>query len=661
MADESTRSHPASEPPTVDHDPNPDAAFGHGWSAPPMLRDEPSDGGPVVRPDSIHMPKGGAGQYQLLGEIARGGMGVVLKGRDPDLGRDLAVKVLKAELAGHESAERRFVEEAQVGGQLQHPGIVPVYELGRFADGRPYFTMKLVKGRTLAALLSERSTPAVDRGRFLKVFEQICQTLAYAHSKGVIHRDLKPANVMVGNFGEVQVMDWAGRAPEPGKSETVDFIYLAWFRNQDRLALKWTDEQLAVNPGLKWVILGGQSNTPVVPISAIRLGTGRGPDAVALDETARSKYREQARADLIYLRTETVRRFEGATRTDKWASVQKLIAWTNIPHLTPIREAKELAKLPAAERAAWQTFWAETSEQIKAFEAVLKSNSPAAQRITAGPFKRNQSDWRGAVDDFRTAIGLDPTNALAHFELAKTYEQLKQLDAALSEFRAAARAKPDFAEAHYNLGRLVRDGNDLPGAEAAFRNAIKHKPDYAEALCDLGQLLRTVGKYAEALTLLQSGHQIGAKRPGWSMPSGQWVGECEKEVQWARRLPEVKLGRDRITTTTERFGLAGFAMSELHKEYGLALRLLDAILSDPSAGAVHVYVKVMAPSVALHLAAGHDPSVPIAAEEWHVLNARALQWMDYLVALNKLADANNGSKKGEAAIRANAVAKHVRC
>ena len=90
-------------------------------------------------------------------------MGAVLKGRDPDLGRDLAVKVLLESHQDKPELVRRFVEEAQIGGQLQHPGIVPVYELGTFADRRPYFTMKLVKGRTLAALLAERQS-AVGRG-----------------------------------------------------------------------------------------------------------------------------------------------------------------------------------------------------------------------------------------------------------------------------------------------------------------------------------------------------------------------------------------------------------------------------------------------------------------------------------------------------------------
>ena len=118
------------------------------------LRDLPDDAEPLVRPRSAAMPRcprGAWGRYQLQGEIARGGMGAILKGRDVDLGRDLAIKVLLESHQGNPEVVRRFIEEAQIGGQLQHPGIVPVYELGTFPDRRPYFAMKLVKGRTLAA------------------------------------------------------------------------------------------------------------------------------------------------------------------------------------------------------------------------------------------------------------------------------------------------------------------------------------------------------------------------------------------------------------------------------------------------------------------------------------------------------------------------------
>ena len=177
-----------------------------------LLRDTDSvnDPGPVIRPSSPEIPDPSerAARLQLFGEIARGGMGVVLKGRDSDLGRDLAVKILLESHRDKPEMIRRFVEEAQIAGQLQHPGIVPIYELGAFGDRRPYFAMKLVKGHTLAEILGNRKSTREGLERYLAIFQSICQTMAYAHARGVIHRDLKPTNVMVGSFGEVQVMDW---------------------------------------------------------------------------------------------------------------------------------------------------------------------------------------------------------------------------------------------------------------------------------------------------------------------------------------------------------------------------------------------------------------------------------------------------------------------
>jgi tetratricopeptide (TPR) repeat protein len=180
-----------------------------GEPRPVLLKEADGESAHVVKPQSDAMPppEQTGDRYQLQGEIARGGMGAVLRGRDVDLGRDLAVKVLLAKHANRPEVARRFIEEAQVGGQLQHPGVVPVYDLGRFGD-RPFFTMKLVKGQTLAALLAARADHTQERPRLLGIAVQVCQTLAYAHAKGVIHRDLKPANIMVGAFGEVQVMDW---------------------------------------------------------------------------------------------------------------------------------------------------------------------------------------------------------------------------------------------------------------------------------------------------------------------------------------------------------------------------------------------------------------------------------------------------------------------
>ena len=149
-----------------------------------------------------------AGRYAFGDEIAHGGMGVVYRATDTALGREVAVKVLQPDLTGHPEALRRFRDEGRITAQLQHPGIPPVHDLGTLPDGTPFLAMKLIKGHTLAELLKDRPDPAHDRGKFVAVFEQVCQAVAYAHSKGAIHRDLKPHNVMVGDFGEVQVMDW---------------------------------------------------------------------------------------------------------------------------------------------------------------------------------------------------------------------------------------------------------------------------------------------------------------------------------------------------------------------------------------------------------------------------------------------------------------------
>ena len=192
-------------------------------SPPSVVLDDSIEGesDPIVQPTSIEIPKTiESSRFQLQGEIARGGMGAILKGRDVDLGRNLAIKVLLDQHKDKPHVIQRFIEEAQIGGQLQHPGVATVYEMGQFEDGRPFFTMKLVKGDTLAFMLAVRKSLDHDRSKLLGVFEQVCQTMAYAHSRRVIHRDLKPANVMVGSFGEVQVMDWglAKVLPESGQS-----------------------------------------------------------------------------------------------------------------------------------------------------------------------------------------------------------------------------------------------------------------------------------------------------------------------------------------------------------------------------------------------------------------------------------------------------------
>jgi tetratricopeptide (TPR) repeat protein len=165
----------------------------------------PSHAGGLVLPAGASHP---AARYRLGEEIARGGMGVVYRATDAVLGREVAVKVLPEKYAPDSGTARRFADEARITGQLQHPNIPAVHDLGVLPDSRPFLAMKLIKGETLERLLKQRADPAEDRGRYVAAFEQVCQALAYTHAHDVLHRDVKPANVMVGAFGEVQVMDW---------------------------------------------------------------------------------------------------------------------------------------------------------------------------------------------------------------------------------------------------------------------------------------------------------------------------------------------------------------------------------------------------------------------------------------------------------------------
>ena len=158
--------------------------------------------------DGVRLPGHAVGD--LLG---RGGMGAVYRARQAAIERDVAVKVMTLDAREPETAER-FRREAHVLGRLAHPNIVPIHEMGVDADGRPFYTMKLVKGRTLRAILAalRDGDPATTRehtlSSLLTVFRKVCDAMAFAHSEGLLHRDLKPENVMVGEFGEVLVMDW---------------------------------------------------------------------------------------------------------------------------------------------------------------------------------------------------------------------------------------------------------------------------------------------------------------------------------------------------------------------------------------------------------------------------------------------------------------------
>jgi serine/threonine-protein kinase len=150
-----------------------------------------------------------ARRYRIQEVLGAGGMGEVRLCLDEVIGREVALKTLLDPRARSSRADRRFLREVRVQGQLEHPSVVPVYDLGVGTDGRLFFTMRRVRGPTLAELLHARDQGAgLTRRKLLEAFVRVCLVVDYAHTRGVIHRDLKPANIMLGSYGEVYVLDW---------------------------------------------------------------------------------------------------------------------------------------------------------------------------------------------------------------------------------------------------------------------------------------------------------------------------------------------------------------------------------------------------------------------------------------------------------------------
>ncbi|MCB9758439.1 MAG: SUMF1/EgtB/PvdO family nonheme iron enzyme [Alphaproteobacteria bacterium] len=171
-------------------------------------------------PEAPTEPAAAAERYRDLGPLGEGGMGEVRRVWDNVLERAMAMKLIRPELLGNPRTLDRFLREARVTAQLQHPAIVPVHDLGRLPDGRVFFTMKEIRGRTLLDVIKERHAPGAETSwtlrRLIDALRRCCEAVAFAHDRGVLHRDIKPANIMLGEYGEVLLLDWGlARAQGP--------------------------------------------------------------------------------------------------------------------------------------------------------------------------------------------------------------------------------------------------------------------------------------------------------------------------------------------------------------------------------------------------------------------------------------------------------------
>ena len=173
------------------------------------------------------------GRYEILQEIGRGAMGVVFMGRDPSIGRVVAVKTITAGLAENPALLERFYREAQAAGGLQHPNIVTIYELAQ-SGGAPFIAMEYLEGESLEKLIARK--PALPLTTKVGYTCQTCRALDYAHRRGVIHRDVKPANIVVTRDGVVKVVDFGiARLADTSKTQTGTFLGTLAYMSPERL------------------------------------------------------------------------------------------------------------------------------------------------------------------------------------------------------------------------------------------------------------------------------------------------------------------------------------------------------------------------------------------------------------------------------------------
>jgi serine/threonine protein kinase/formylglycine-generating enzyme required for sulfatase activity len=470
-------------------------------------------------------------RYVDLGLIGVGGMGEVRRVQDTELHRVVAMKRVRADVNASPTALARFVDEVQATAQLQHPGIVPVYDTGRTADGAVWFTMKEVRGRTLTEVIREVHGASVERWettpdgwnlrRLVTVVHQASQAVGYAHERGVVHRDLKPDNVMVGTHGEVQVMDW-GLCKIVGRDDPeTEAIFLERARDATIVGRVMGTPSYMAPEQARGDLAAIDARTDVYALGAMlyEVLAGRAP----YGGRTWAEIVANVRSGPPPAPSQATRSIEGAAPTAGWgdeepaaepAPIGPAGGWLPIPEDLELACAKAMARDPAQRYPTAAAFAADLAAWLDGSRRREVALAVVAQAEALGPEAQTLLSRAAALRaEAKALLAGIPAPApedvkapgWAREDEAEALERRAGLVGLRREelLRGALTHAPDLAEAHAALVELELE-----------RHAA------AEAVRDAGGVARSELRLDEHVPKLPAGHPVAERAAAWLRGQG---------------------------------------------------------------------------------------------------------------------------------------------